>query len=46
MYYTLSGTLFTGTKSTSIGELMLPDRERYGSRHHSRMRPPYHVSIS
>jgi hypothetical protein len=27
IYYTLSGTLFTGTKSTSIGDLMLPDRK-------------------
>jgi hypothetical protein len=35
MYYTLSGTLFTGTKSTFIDDLMLPDQERYHSRHQS-----------
>jgi hypothetical protein len=36
------GTLITGTKSTSIGDLLLPDRGRYGSQHHSCMRPLYH----
>jgi hypothetical protein len=34
-----SRTLFTGTKSTSIGEQLLPDRGKYGTRHHSWMRP-------
>jgi hypothetical protein len=46
MYYTLSRTLFTGTKSTFIRDLMLPDRERYSSRHHARMRPLYRCDVS
>jgi hypothetical protein len=40
------GILFTGTKSTSIGDQLLADRGRYGSRHHSCMRPLNHFSIS
>jgi hypothetical protein len=45
MYYTLSGTLFTYTKSTFIGGLMLPNREKYHSRHQSSIRPLYHFLI-
>jgi hypothetical protein len=33
------GTLFTGTKSSFIEDLLLPDIGRYGSQHHSCMRP-------
>jgi hypothetical protein len=33
------GILFTGTKSSFIEGLLLPDLGRYASRHHSCMRP-------
>jgi hypothetical protein len=40
------GTLFTGTKSTSIRNLRLPKWGRYGTWHHSCMRPLYYFSCN